>query len=216
MIDFANFNVGDVKKHSPKSGKYQFYKADIVNKFKNNGFDTFVTHIDQRSVNLGSGSISQYAYETMPKLQFFEYFNNSGSPGRNSASYYVYSNMINKLFENEAFKRNEESYLVKDASLKIDLKTHINLVDAKANIGANNLTSKISKDSKANSLQLDNINLKKGESLEFSYTVDLLNNKALYNTDYVILDGMKISKDGKEDIAIKRSDSDGNYLMTKK
>lgn len=216
MIDFANFNVGDVKKHSPKSRKYQFYKADIVNKFKNNGFDTFVTHIDQRSVNLGSGSISQYAYETMPKLQFFEYFNNSGSPGRNSASYYVYSNMINKLFENEAFKRNEESYLVKDASLKIDLKTHINLVDAKANIGANNLTSKISKDSKANSLQLDNINLKKGESLEFSYTVDLLNNKALYNTDYVILDGMKISKDGKEDIAIKRSDSDGNYLMTKK
>lgn len=215
MIDFANFNVGDVKKHSPKSGKYEFYKADLVNKFKNNGFDTFVTHIDQRSVNLASGPVSQYAYETMPKLQFFEYFNNSGSPGRNSASYYVYSNMINKLFENEAFKRNEESYLVKDASLKINLKTYINLVDAKANIGANNLTSNISKDSKANSLQLDNINLKKGESLEFSYTVDLLNNEAEYNTPYEIVNGMKISKDGK-DIPIERHDSTGNYLITKK
>lgn len=217
MIDFASFNVGDVKKHSPKSGKYQFYKADLVNKFKNNGFDTFVSHVDQRTVNLASGFQSQYAYETMPTLQFFEYINNSGSPGRNSVSYYVYTNLINKLFENEAFEKGEESYLVKDASLNIELKNVINLLEAKANIGERILNPTLSREGRNHSAKLSGINLKKGETLDFSYTINL-KEEANFNNYYSIVpqDGMKFVNNSDTTI-ISRIDSKINQdIVTSK
>ena len=215
MIDFANFPVSNVKRYDPKSGNYKFKKADLVNKFKDSGFETFVAHTDQRVVNVADGYQSQYAYTVMPQLKYFEYFNNSGSPGRNSASYYVYKNMVDEILKNDAFVNNGDGLLVKDGKLNIGLEQSINLLSTSASIGTNDISNNIVKDSTNNTISLGGINLNKGEGLEFSYTIDLKKGTD-FDTDYEIANGMKLTVDEKENIISKTYPITNKSLYTKK
>lgn len=201
MIDFANFHVENVKRYGAVGGNFKFKKADLVNKFKDSGFETFVAHTDQKSVNLASGYQSQYAYTVMPQLKYFEYFKNSGSSGRNSASYYVYKNMVNEILNNDGFVNNSDGLLVKDGKVDLGLNTLINPINAKAKIGENVLDDKILIDKTNNTISLENINLKKGETLDFSYTIDLKKD-AEFEKNYFINkhDVVKFTNSGKENI----------------
>ena len=201
MIDFANFHVENVKRYGAVGGNFKFKKADLVNKFKDSGFETFVAHTDQKSVNLASGYQSQYAYTVMPQLKYFEYFKNSGSPGRNSASYYVYKNMVNEILNNDGFVNDSDGFLVKDGKVDLGLNTLINPINAKAKIGENVLDDKILIDKTNNTISLENINLKKGETLDFSYTIELKKD-AEFEKNYFINkhDVVKFTNSGKENI----------------
>lgn len=220
MIDFANFHVESVKRYGAVNGQFKFKKADLVNKFKDSGFETFVAHTDQKSVNLASGFQSQYAYTVMPQLKYFEYFNNSGSPGRNSASYYVYKNMVNEVLNNDGFVNNSDGLLVKDGKLDIGLRPLINLLSTSAKIGTNDISNNIVKDSTNNTISLGGINLKKGESLEFSYTIDLKEGTD-FGKNYLInksdIDkGVKFTNNGKENIISSTYPKSNGELYTKK
>ncbi|MFR2716122.1 MAG: hypothetical protein ACLTA5_01525, partial [Anaerococcus obesiensis] len=220
MIDFANFHVESVKRYGAVNGQFKFKKADLVNKFKDSGFETFVAHTDQKSVNLASGFQSQYAYTVMPQLKYFEYFNNSGSPGRNSASYYVYKNMVNEVLNNDGFVNNSDGLLVKDGKLDIGLRPLINLLSTSAKIGTNDISNNIVKDSTNNTISLGGINLKKGESLEFSYTIDLKEGTD-FGKNYLInksdIDkGVKFTNNGKENLISSTNPKNNGELYTKK
>ncbi|MDU4379023.1 MAG: SpaA isopeptide-forming pilin-related protein [Anaerococcus vaginalis] len=220
MIDFANFHVGNVKRYGADHGNFKFKKADLVNKFKDSGFETFVAHTDQKSVNLANGYQTQYAYTVMPQLKYFEYFNNSGSPGRNSASYYVYKNMVDEILKNDGFVNNGDGLLVKDGKLDIGLRPLINLLSTSAKIGTNDISNNIVKDSTNNTISLDGINLKKGESLEFSYTIDLKEgtdfgkNYPINKSD--IDKGVKFTNNGKENLISSTYPKNNGELYTKK
>lgn len=220
MIDFANFHVENVKRYGAVNGQFKFKKADLVNKFKDSGFETFVAHTDQKSVNLASGYQSQYAYTVMPQLKYFEYFNNSGSPGRNSASYYVYKNMVDEILKNDGFVNNGDGLLVKDGKLDIGLRPSINLLSTSAKIGTNDISNNIVKDSTNNTISLDGINLKKGESLKFSYTIDLKEGTD-FGKSYPInksdIDkGVKFTNNGKENLIKSTYPKSNGELYTKK
>ena len=218
MIDFANFHVENVKRYGAVNGQFKFKKADLVNKFKDSGFETFVAHTDQKSVNLASGYQSQYAYTVMPQLKYFEYFNNSGSPGRNSASYYVYKNMVDEILKNDGFVNNSDGLLVKDGKVDLGLNTLINPINAKAKIGENVLDDKILIDKTNNTISLENINLKKGEILDFSYTIDLKKD-AEFEKNYFINKSnvVKFTNAGKENlISTTYPINNGMGLYTKK
>ena len=220
MIDFANFHVEKVKRYGAVNGQFKFKKADLVNKFKDGGFETFVAHTDQKSVNLASGFQSQYAYTVMPQLKYFEYFKNSGSPGRNSASYYVYKNMVNEVLNNDGFVNNSDGLLVKDGKLDIGLRPLINLLSTSAKIGTNDISNNIVKDSTNNTISLGGINLKKGESLEFSYTIDLKEGTD-FDKNYPInksdIDkGVKFTNNGKENLISSTYPKSNGELYTKK
>lgn len=220
MIDFANFHVESVKRYGAVNVQFKFKKADLVNKFKDSGFETFVAHTDQKSVNLASGFQSQYAYTVMPQLKYFEYFNNSGSPGRNSASYYVYKNMVNEVLNNDGFVNNSDGLLVKDGKLDIGLRPLINLLSTSAKIGTNDISNNIVKDSTNNTISLGGINLKKGESLEFSYTIDLKEGTD-FDKNYPInksdIDkGVKFTNNGKENLISSTYPKSNGELYTKK
>ena len=218
MIDFANFHVENVKRYGAVGGNFKFKKADLVNKFKDSGFETFVAHTDQKSVNLASGYQSQYAYTVMPQLKYFEYFKNSGSPGRNSASYYVYKNMVNEVLNNDGFVNNSDGLLVKDGKINLGLNTLINPINAKAKVGENVLDDKILIDKTNNTISLENINLKKGETLDFSYTIDLKKD-AEFEKNYFINkhDVVKFTNAGKENlISTTYPINNGMGIYTKK
>lgn len=219
MIDFANFPVSNVKKYGLSNGNYKFKKADLVNKFKDSGFETFVVHTDQRTFNLASGYQSQYAYTVMPQLKYFEYFNNSGD-GRNSRAYYVYKKMVNEVLSNDGFVNNSDGLLVKDGKLDIGLRPLINLLSTSAKIGTNDISNNIVKDSTNNTISLGGINLKKGESLEFSYTIDLKEgtdfgkNYPINKSD--IDKGVKFTNNGKENLIKSTYPKSNGELYTKK
>lgn len=219
MIDFANFPVSNVKKYGLSNGNYKFKKADLVNKFKDSGFETFVVHTDQRTFNLASGYQIQYADTVMPQLKYFEYFNNSGD-GRNSRAYYVYKKMVNEVLSNDGFVNNGDGLLVKDGKLDIGLRPSINLLSTSAKIGTNDISNNIVKDSTNNTISLGGINLKKGESLEFSYTIDLKEGTD-FDKNYPInksdIDkGVKFTNNGKENLISSTYPKSNGELYTKK
>ena len=220
MIDFANFNLESVKRYGAVNGQFKFKKADLVNKFKDGGFETFVVHTDQKTFRLADGYQSQYAYTVMPQLKYFEYFNNSGSPGRNSASYYVYKNMVNEVLNNDGFVNNSDGLLVKDGKLDIGLRPLINLLSTSAKIGTNDISNNIVKDSTNNTISLGGINLKKGESLDFSYTIALKEGTE-FGKNYPInksdIDkGVKFTNNGKENLISSTYPKSNGELYTKK
>lgn len=220
MIDFANFHLESVKRYGAVNGQFKFKKADLVNKFKDGGFETFVVHTDQKTFRLADGYQSQYAYTVMPQLKYFEYFNNSGSPGRNSASYYVYKNMVNEVLNNDGFVNNSDGLLVKDGKLDIGLRPLINLLSTSAKIGTNDISNNIVKDSTNNTISLGGINLKKGESLDFSYTIDLKEGTE-FGKNYPInksdIDkGVKFTNNGKENLIKSTYPKSNGELYTKK
>lgn len=218
MIDFANFHVESVKRYGAVNGQFKFKKADLVNKFKDGGFETFVVHTDQKTFNLASGYQSQYADTVMPQLKYFEYFKNDD--GRNGKAYYVYKNMVNEVLNNDGFVNNSDGLLVKDGKLDIGLRPLINLLSTSAKIGTNDISNNIVKDSTNNTISLGGINLKKGESLEFSYTIDLKEGTD-FDKNYPInksdIDkGVKFTNNGKENLISSTYPKSNGELYTKK
>lgn len=218
MIDFANFHVEKVKRYGAVNGQFKFKKADLVNKFKDGGFETFVVHTDQKTFNLASGYQSQYADTVMPQLKYFEYFKNDD--GRNGKAYYVYKNMVNEVLNNDGFVNNSDGLLVKDGKLDIGLRPLINLLSTSAKIGTNDISNNIVKDSTNNIISLGGINLKKGESLEFSYTIDLKEGTD-FDKNYPInksdIDkGVKFTNNGKENLISSTYPKSNGELYTKK
>lgn len=218
MIDFANFHVEKVKRYGAVNGQFKFKKADLVNKFKDGGFETFVVHTDQKTFNLASGYQSQYADTVMPQLKYFEYFKNDD--GRNGKAYYVYKNMVNEVLNNDGFVNNSDGLLVKDGKLDIGLRPLINLLSTSAKIGTNDISNNIVKDSTNNTISLGGINLKKGESLEFSYTIDLKEGTD-FDKNYPInksdIDkGVKFTNNGKENLISSTYPKSNGELYTKK
>lgn len=218
MIDFANFHVEKVKRYGAVNGQFKFKKADLVNKFKDGGFETFVVHTDQKTFNLASGYQSQYADTVMPQLKYFEYFKNDD--GRNGKAYYVYKNMVNEVLNNDGFVNNSDGLLVKDGKLDIGLRQSINLLSTSAKIGTNDISNNIVKDSTNNTISLGGINLKKRESLEFSYTIDLKEgtdfgkNYPINRSD--IDKGVKFTNNGKENLISSTYPKSNGELYTKK
>ena len=218
MIDFANFHVEKVKRYGAVNGQFKFKKADLVNKFKDGGFETFVVHTDQKTFNLASGYQSQYADTVMPQLKYFEYFKNDD--GRNGKAYYVYKNMVNEVLNNDGFVNNSDGLLVKDGKLDIGLRPLINLLSTSAKIGTNDISNNIVKDSTNNTISLGGINLKKGESLDFSYTIDLKEGTE-FGKNYPInksdIDkGVKFTNNGKENLISSTYPKSNGELYTKK
>ena len=216
MIDFANFPTSTVKKYGLSNGNYKYKKADLVNKFKDNGFETFVVQTDQQTFNFRSPFEYQYVNDVMSKLQYFEYLNNEN--GRNSKAYYVYKKMVNEVLNNDGFVNNNDGLLVKDGKVDLGLNTLINPINAKAKIGENVLDDKILIDKTKNTISLENINLKKGETLDFSYTIDLKKD-AEFEKNYFINkhDVVKFTNAGKENlISTTYPINNGMGIYTKK
>lgn len=216
MIDFANFPTSTVKKYGLSNGNYKYKKADLVNKFKDKDFETFVVQTDQQTVNFRKPFEYQYVNNVMSKLQYFEYFNNEN--GRNSKAYYIYKNMVDEILKNDGFVNNGDGLLVKDGKVDLGLNTLINPINAKAKIGENVLDDKILIDKTNNTISLENINLKKGEILDFSYTIDLKKD-AEFEKNYFInkYNVVKFTNAGKENlISTTYPVNNGMGIYTKK
>ena len=202
VINIANFEAAsaDLYYETPGNTNSQkkYYIADNNWAFRkpqnpqDKRFDSYILHIEQKSGQ-------ETDYEKYMR-------NNSGTwyidknTSNTSNGIYTYKNFLkSNLMKDEYFTpvNQGDVNIVNDASINISLNSNINLVNSSANIGSNNLNPTTT----SSGLSLSGINLKKNETLNLSYTINL-KNSADNNTDYIIHNTMTYKPDA--------SDSDVN------
>lgn len=237
FIDISNFiSTGAKTFHDRSDGnRKKFQAAEIIWPFRNKNnpvhFDTWMAHID-----LYSGLNSEYT-EYMPNntandpsgnilSNHFKFFRNddvnSNGKGQNISKDFFDKNILtddNFIKERKIIEKPSDDYLVKDASLKVSLKNAINLVDASAKIGNNDLTPILSKNERNHSAKLENINLKKGQTLDFSYTINLLKDNPTINLqnnrEYEVVESMVFTNEGKETKISPFDNIKNSFIKTK-
>lgn len=236
FIDISNFLSTDAKTFRDKNdgNRKKFQAAEIIWQFRNKAkpvhFDTWMTHVDFYS-GLNNEYITYMSNNTANDIKgnvqsdHFKFFQNDVD-NNNSKGLYVNKDFFDKNiltddnFIKERIQNPTDGYLVKDGKLDIGLRPLINLLSTSAKIGTNDISNNIVKDSTNNTISLDGINLKKGESLEFSYTIDLKEgtdfgkNYPINKSD--IDKGVKFTNNGKENLISSTYPKSNGELYTKK
>ncbi|MFR2611183.1 SpaA isopeptide-forming pilin-related protein [Anaerococcus obesiensis] len=236
FIDISNFLSTDAKTFRDKNdgNRKKFQAAEIIWQFRNKAkpvhFDTWMTHVDFYS-GLNNEYITYMSNNTANDIKgnvqsdHFKFFQNDVD-NNNSKGLYVNKDFFDKNiltddnFIKERIQNPTDGYLVKDGKLDIGLRPSINLLSTSAKLGTNDISNNIVKDSTNNTISLDGINLKKGESLEFSYTIDLKEgtdfgkNYPINKSD--IDKGVKFTNNGKENLISSTYPKSNGELYTKK
>ena len=154
-------------------------------------FESYVLHISQKA---GQTQYETYMSTNSGTLRFEKdttYTNNG---------IYTYKNFLkSNLIKNEDFQSSGQvdQFLIKDASINIGLNQDVQLKgNPSANYGNINTTT--------NGFTLNNINLKKDQTLNLSYTINL-KNTASDNTDYTIHNSMVYKPDGQNSVNLDTS-----------
>ena len=233
FIDISNFiSTGAKTFHDKNDGnRKKFQAGEIIWPFRNKNnpvhFDTWMAHID-----FYSALNSEYT-EYMPNntangpsgnilsdhFKFFrnDDYNNNGR-GQNVSKDFFDNNILtddNFIKERKIIEKPSDEYLVKDASLNVTLRNQINLLETSATIGSTNLDPITSKTGTNDSIKLDNINLKKGETLDFSYKINLKDSTE-FDEVYPINASIKFVNDGKESLISSVDPSTNLEISTKK
>ena len=216
FIDISNFSTSNASRWQEGyvDGKpfYKYQAAEIIWPFRNVGnpphFDTWMVHVDQLNENLNNSKVADYkkymsnntANDSISNNNVLAgHFNlslntgNNNGTGVNTIKDFFDTNVItddNFIKERIPAANDPNALLVKDASINISLNTNINLVNSSANIGSNNLNPTTT----SSGFSLSGINLKKNETLNLSYTINL-KNSAENNTDYIIHNTMTYKPD---------------------
>ena len=236
FIDISNFMSTQAKTFRDRNdgNRKKFQAAEIIWQFRNKAkpvhFDTWMTHVDFYS-GLNNEYITYMSNNTANDIKgnvqsdHFKFFQNDVD-NNNGKGLYVNKDFFDKNiltddnFIKERIQNPTDGYLVKDGKLDIGLRSSINLLSASAKIGTNDISNNIVKDSTTNTIGLDGINLKKGESLEFSYTIDLKEgtdfgkNYPINKSD--IDKGVKFTNNGKENLISSTNPKSNGELYTKK
>lgn len=236
FINISNFMSTQAKTFRDKNdgNRKKFQAAEIIWPFRNKAnpvhFDTWMTHVDFYSA-LNNEYITYMSNNTANDIKgnvqsdHFKFFQNDVE-NNNGKGLYVNKDFFDKNiltdenFIKERIQNPTDGYLVKDGKLDIGLRPKINLLSASANIGTNDISNNIVKDSTNNTISLGGINLKKGESLEFSYTIDLKEGTD-FGQSYPInksdIDkGVKFTNNGKENLIKSTYPKSNGELYTKK
>lgn len=236
FINISNFMSTQAETFRDKNdgNRKKFQAAEIIWPFRNKAkpvhFDTWMTHVD-----FYSGLNEEYttymsnntANDPVGNVQsdHFEFFQNDVD-NNNSKGLYANKDFFDKniLTDDNFIKERKQNptdgYLVKDGKLDIGLRPSINLLSTSAKVGTNDISNNIVKDSTNNTISLGGINLKKGESLEFSYTIDLKEGTD-FGQSYPInksdIDkGVKFTNNGKENLIKSTYPKSNGELYTKK
>ena len=212
VLNIANFDAAsaDFYYETPGNTRSQkkYYIADNNWPFRDPSkpadkrFDSYILHIEQKSGQ-------ETDYEKYMR-------NNSGTwyidknTSNTSNGIYTYKNFLeSNLMKDEYFTPVSQGdvNIVTDASINISLNSNINLVNSSANIGSNNLNPTTT----SSGLSLSGINLKKNETLNLSYTINL-KNSAENNTDYIIHNTMTY----KPDASASDVNLDPNSMITRR
>ncbi|MFQ9998294.1 MAG: InlB B-repeat-containing protein, partial [Anaerococcus obesiensis] len=236
FIDISNFMSTQAKTFRDRNdgNRKKFQAAEIIWQFRNKAkpvhFDTWMTHVDFYS-GLNNEYITYMSNNTANDIKgnvqsdHFKFFQNDVD-NNNGKGLYVNKDFFDKNiltddnFIKERIQNPTDGYLVKDGKLDIGLRSSINLLSASAKVGTNDISNNIVKDSTTNTIGLDGINLKKGESLEFSYTIDLKEgtdfgkNYPINKSD--IDKGVKFTNNGKENLISSTNPKSNGELYTKK
>ncbi|WP_237036840.1 SpaA isopeptide-forming pilin-related protein [Mediannikoviicoccus vaginalis] len=193
VLNVANFDVTKATYYLPNSWDRDFKKYYIADNnwpFRDPGkqdkdkiFDSYILHIEQKS-----GQWTNYE----------EYMgNNSGTwkiekdTSKTANGIYSYKGFLeSNLMKDEYLKGtpSEDANIVNNASINIGLTDQVKIKEGpSANYGNINNTT-------TNGFNLTGINLKKGQILNLSYTINL-KNTASDNTDYTIHNVMKYKPD---------------------
>lgn len=223
VLNIANFEAASADfyyevPNNPRSQK-KYYIADNNWPFRDPGkadkdkiFDSYVLHIEQKS------RLENEYEKYMRTNSGTWYIDKNENPQQ---GLFTYKNFLeSNLLKDEYFKSNStDDYLVKDASLKISLKDAINLVDASAKIGNTSLNPTLIKTGVNHSAKLENINLKKGQTLDFSYTINLLKDNPTINLqnkrEYEVVKSMTFTNDGKETKISPFDNIKNSFIKTK-
>ena len=236
FINISNFMSTQAKTFYDRNdgNRKKFQAAEIIWPFRNKAkpvhFDTWMTHVD-----FYSGLNKEYntymsnntANDPVGNVQsdHFKFFQNDVD-NNNGKGLYVNKDFFDKNiltddnFIKERIQNPTDGYLVKDGKLDIGLRPLINLLSTSAKIGTNDISNNIVKDSTNNTISLGEINLKKGESLDFSYTIDLKEGTE-FGKNYPInksdIDkGVKFTNNGKENLIKSTNPKSNGELYTKK
>lgn len=236
FIDISNFLSTGAKTFRDRNdgNRKKFQAAEIIWQFRNKDkpvhFDTWMTHVDFYSA-LNNEYITYMSNNTANDIKgnvqsdHFKFFQNDVE-NNNGKGLYVNKDFFDKNiltdenFIKERIQNPTDGYLVKDGKLDIGLRPLINLLSTSAKIGTNDISNNIVKDSTNNTISLGGINLKKGESLEFSYTIDLKEgtdfgkNYPINKSD--IDKGVKFTNNGKENLIKSTYPKSNGELYTKK
>ena len=236
FIDISNFLSTGAKTFRDRNdgNRKKFQAAEIIWQFRNKDkpvhFDTWMTHVDFYSA-LNNEYITYMSNNTANDIKgnvqsdHFKFFQNDVE-NNNGKGLYVNKDFFDKNiltdenFIKERIQNPTDGYLVKDGKLDIGLRPSINLLSTSAKVGTNDISNNIVKDSTNNTISLDGINLKKGESLEFSYTIDLKEGTD-FGQSYPInksdIDkGVKFTNNGKENLIKSTYPKSNGELYTKK
>lgn len=233
FINISNFISTGAKTFRDKNegNRIKYQAAEIIWQFRNKAkpvhFDTWMSHIDLYS-GLNSEYTNYMANNTAndpsgnilsDHFKFFrnDDYNNNGR-GQNVSKDFFDNNILtddNFIKERKIIEKPSDEYLVKDASLNATLRNQINLLETSATIGSTNLDPITSKSGTNDSIKLDNINLKKGETLDFSYTIDLKDTTE-FDEVYPINASIKFVNDGKESSISSVYPSTNSEISTKK
>lgn len=236
FIDISNFLSTGAKTFRDRNdgNRKKFQAAEIIWQFRNKAkpvhFDTWMTHVDFYSA-LNNEYITYMSNNTANDIKgnvqsdHFKFFQNDVD-NNNGKGLYVNKDFFDKNiltddnFIKERIQNPTDGYLVKDGKLDIGLRPLINLLSTSAKIGTNDISNNIVKDSTNNTISLGGINLKKGESLDFSYTIDLKEGTE-FGKNYPInksdIDkGVKFTNNGKENLISSTYPKSNGELYTKK
>lgn len=236
FIDISNFLSTGAKTFRDRNdgNRKKFQAAEIIWQFRNKAkpvhFDTWMTHVDFYSA-LNNEYTTYMSNNTANDIKgnvqsdHFKFFQNDVD-NNNGKGLYVNKDFFDKNiltddnFIKERIQNPTDGYLVKDGKLDIGLRPLINLLSTSAKIGTNDISNNIVKDSTNNTISLGGINLKKGESLDFSYTIDLKEGSE-FGKNYPInksdIDkGVKFTNNGKENLISSTYPKSNGELYTKK
>ncbi|MHC5099548.1 SpaA isopeptide-forming pilin-related protein [Peptoniphilus genitalis] len=200
FIDISNFNVSSAKTFKESSSAWsptKYHAAEIIWPFRDAGnppnFDTWMAHVDQTNYNLTQSNVN--AYNTYMKNNtantqsvgghFFHSLNTNdyNSLGVNNIKDFFDTNVItdaNFIKERIPAAGDPNALLVQDAKINVGLNQNVVLKQApSADKGSLNVSPS------NDGFTLSGINLKKGETLNLSYTIGLTDS-AINNQDYRI------------------------------
>ncbi len=196
VLNIANFDAATATYYlEDPNNRYstkKYYAADNNWPFRdpsnpaNKRFDSYILHIEQKS-----GTETNYEKYMRTNSGTWEIEKNTSNT---SNGIFTYKNFLeSNLMKDDDFKASgsADEYLVNNASINIGLKDPVKL---KENPSANINGTTFNTANTNNGFALNNINLKKNETLNLTYTINL-KDTASNNTDYTIHNAMTYNTD---------------------
>lgn len=202
VINFANFNVNNAKRNF--TGSPKFYQFESMWAFFQKGYTRVYTHVDQENTSLAQRSTGEafrnYVDGNSDKKSFdltnsYTLRIHPSYPKSRGYGPYVQKDLLDSILNNKSnfASQGKEESLIKNAAVNFALNNNIKLQSYK--IIKNSQTVQSQPNPMSNSLDMNNISLGIGESLEFKYRIGLEQN-AQNNSDLPIHKTMTYKADG--------------------